>query len=156
MPSAEWNEANQLVGIRTTATNLKDAGVDTWWIDAGYNVGGFPGGQGNWSADPSRFPNGSLSKVGAAAKEAGLRLLVWFEPERVMPGTELAKISSFLSPPPVGLPPQLAYQQTWRLLNLGDPNAFSSALDTLSGYIDQGAVQCFDTPLQCFPPKVVV
>ena len=37
---------------------------------------------GNWSADPDRF-NGTLRPVSDAAHAAKLKLLVWFEPERV-------------------------------------------------------------------------
>ena len=58
-----------------------------WWIDAGWN-GIFPQAVGNWTPNATRFPNG-LRPVGEAAAEAGLKLLLWFEPERVLPGTEL-------------------------------------------------------------------
>ena len=61
----------QITGIKTTAAQLSVGGVDTWWLDAGYNVGSFPQGQGNWSPDPSRFPGGTLAAVGTAAHAAG-------------------------------------------------------------------------------------
>ena len=57
--------------------------------------------QGNWSADPARFDGGSLASLGSAAQAAGLEMLVWFEPERVMPDTELA--SRQVADAPAGL-----------------------------------------------------
>ena len=50
----------------------------------------FPQSVGNWTPNTTRFPNG-LGPVGAAAAAGGLKLLLWFEPERVMEGTELWK-----------------------------------------------------------------
>ena len=44
--------------------------VDTYWLDAGWNEGGFARGQGNMNPDPKRFPHG-LAPVGAAARAAG-------------------------------------------------------------------------------------
>ena len=46
-------------------------------------------GYGNYSADPVRFPNG-LRPVSDAAHSAGLRLILWFEPERAMRGSNEA------------------------------------------------------------------
>lgn len=76
--------------LTALATVLADAKLplDTFWLDAGWNQGGFPLGQGNPEAEASRFPQG-LAPVGAAARQAGLRFLAWFEPERVMRGTWL-------------------------------------------------------------------
>lgn len=63
------------------------------WIDAGWYSRGNPsnppldwGPVGNWSADPYRF-NGTLRPVSNAVHAAGQKLLVWFEPERVVPNT---------------------------------------------------------------------
>ena len=60
--------------------------LDCYHLDAGWNEGGFPKGQGNPQADPVRFPNG-LAPVGAAVRKTGMRFLAWFEPERAMRGT---------------------------------------------------------------------
>lgn len=71
---------------------------EVFWLDAGWYVGS--GGPtfdnknwyntvGTWRADPERFPNG-LKPIGEAAKAAGSKFMVWFEPERVMSGSELA------------------------------------------------------------------
>jgi alpha-galactosidase len=67
---------------------------DVWWIDAGW----YPCYNkehvrrwwitGSWKPDPERFPNG-MKPVSDHAAQAGADLLVWFEPERIQPGTEL-------------------------------------------------------------------
>lgn len=63
---------------------------DVWWIDAGwYPCAGHWPNTGTWKPDPKRFPNG-LKPVSDEAARNGADLLVWFEPERVRPGTELS------------------------------------------------------------------
>ncbi len=75
---------------------MKGLGFDTYWLDAYWLRGGFPNGIGNYSlspersADPERFSNG-LQPVMDYASEQGLRQLLWFAPETVMPGTFVAE-----------------------------------------------------------------
>jgi len=67
---------------------------DAFWLDAGWYEGcgwGKPNGGwwsnvGNWTPAMDRFPNG-LRPVADAIHEAGSKLLVWFEPERVYSNT---------------------------------------------------------------------
>ena len=67
---------------------------DVWWIDAGWYPCYDKQHQrkwwetGTWEPDPERFPNG-LKPVSDCAARHGADLLVWFEPERVRPGTRL-------------------------------------------------------------------
>ncbi len=64
--------------------------LDYWWMDAGWyrhDGGGWPH-TGTWEVDPERFPNG-LRAVSDHARTKGVKTLVWFEPERVTPGTAL-------------------------------------------------------------------
>jgi alpha-galactosidase len=69
---------------------------DVWWIDAGWypcmNAEGVRRWwlTGTWKPDPARFPNG-MQPISARAAHDGASLLVWFEPERIQPGTELDK-----------------------------------------------------------------
>ncbi len=64
---------------------------DLWWIDAGwYPCGGDWPTTGTWRADETRFPRG-LAPVGEKCRENGMDFLLWFEPERVRPDTELAR-----------------------------------------------------------------
>lgn len=82
----EWaTEAGQ---IRTLRGAQKCRYLDTLWIDAAWFREGFPNGVGNYSFE-SGFPNG-LGPVADAVHEAGMRFMVWFEPERVHLKSELA------------------------------------------------------------------
>ncbi len=45
---------------------------------------------GNWTVEKERFPNG-LRPVADAVHETGAKFMVWFEPERVRPGTQIDK-----------------------------------------------------------------
>ena len=85
-------EANQLEYQRRFAAQGVD--YDAWWLDAGWypcrNADGVRRWTitGTWKADYERFPDG-LAPVGQGAAAQGARFLLWFEPERVVPGTEL-------------------------------------------------------------------
>jgi alpha-galactosidase len=68
-------------------------GVEVFWSDMDpqqWYPGGFPNGTGTWEPDPVKYPRG-LKPVGEAARAAGLGYLLWFEPERVAAGTEIAR-----------------------------------------------------------------
>ena len=65
--------------------------LDYWWIDAGwYPCGDDWGNVGTWEPDPQRYPKG-LREVADHVHAKGMKLVVWFEPERVTPGTWLAE-----------------------------------------------------------------
>ncbi|HOX56920.1 MAG TPA: NPCBM/NEW2 domain-containing protein [Candidatus Paceibacterota bacterium] len=77
-------------GERQFITGFAQAGVklDYWWIDAGwYTCADWPQ-VGNWMPDPIRYPRG-FRPVSELARSKGAGLIVWFEPERVTPGTFL-------------------------------------------------------------------
>jgi len=81
------NEANQIMHIdRYLEEGLK---LDYWWMDAGWYIQqrGWPQ-VGTWQIDPKRFPRG-FRPISDHAHSRGVKILVWFEPERVMPGTWL-------------------------------------------------------------------
>ena len=101
--------------------------LDYWWMDAGWYVGAEEknwGWTGTWEVDrrPHRFPNG-LRAVSDYAHSKGVKIIVWFEPERVAGGTWLAETHPdwVLGGPKGGL------------LNLGNPEAF----DWLVNHIDK-------------------
>jgi alpha-galactosidase len=84
---------------RIEAYKLQNLGYDYYWIDAGwygpsssYSPDEFTGDWaihvGNWSINPAAHPNG-LRPVSDAAKAAGMKFLLWFEPERAVNGTPL-------------------------------------------------------------------
>ncbi|MCL5098611.1 MAG: alpha-galactosidase, partial [Candidatus Omnitrophica bacterium] len=81
------NEQNQIFFIdRYLEEGLK---IDYWWMDAGWYVNktGWPN-TGTWEVDPERFPHG-LRAITDHAHSKGVKCIVWFEPERVTPGTWL-------------------------------------------------------------------
>ncbi len=83
----DWaTEAGQIKAAEFAA----QAGFDTLWFDAAWFIGGFPNGVGNWEHKPKEFPNG-LRPVSDACHAAGLKFLIWFEPERVAAGSQIAR-----------------------------------------------------------------
>jgi len=65
-------------------------GCDTYWFDAGWFVGDFPNGVGNWYPKPDAFPNG-LRPISDLCHQLGMKFVLWVEPERVAAGTQIAK-----------------------------------------------------------------
>lgn len=69
--------------------------TDAFWMDAGwytYNDGWYDG-VGNWTVDTSRYDNG-ISELSEYAKNKGLGHTLWYEPERVWPGTHFHNVGS--------------------------------------------------------------
>lgn len=63
--------------------------LDYWWMDAGwYYCDGHWPKVGTWEYDKSRFPNG-LREVSDNAHKKGVKIVTWFEPERVYSDTWL-------------------------------------------------------------------
>ena len=126
--------------------------VGTFWLDAGWNEGGFPLGQGNPQCDPARFPQG-LAPVGTAARAAGLRFLAWFEPERVIRDTWLDREHPDWLLFPSGTPPDLRYQENdgFRLLDLGNPEARAWALDSVSAVIKDAGIAIYRQDFNLYP-----
>ena len=70
---------------------------DVFWLDAGWTTGAadyrngksWANTNGNWTIDTTRFPEG-LKPVADAVHKAGAKFMVWFEPERVVKGTQWA------------------------------------------------------------------
>ena len=72
---------------------------EVFWLDAGWYEGSggpdFSGGNwstcvGNWIIDSTRFPRG-LKPLSDAAHRVGAKFMVWFEPERAIVNSWLAK-----------------------------------------------------------------
>ena len=71
---------------------------EVFWLDAGWyegcglnkERGSWWENVGNWTADSKRFPRG-LRPVADAVHATGAKFMVWFEPERVRPGTMIAR-----------------------------------------------------------------
>ncbi len=119
------NEENQKYFIhRYREERVK---IDFWWMDAGwYPCSGNWGRTGTWEPDPKRFPNG-LRAVADYARHNGVKTLVWFEPERVAPGTWLSTKH-----------PEWLLGRT--LLNLGNPAARTWLTDHVDRVVREQAI----------------
>jgi alpha-galactosidase len=83
----EWaTEAGQIAAVRFA----HKVGCDSHWLDAAWFAGGFPNGVGNWYCKSKEFPRG-LKPIADACHKLGLKFVVWFEPERVAAGSQIAR-----------------------------------------------------------------
>lgn len=131
------NEENQKMFIdRYVQEKLQP---DYWWMDAGWyppnitRIGNQPVGgwcfTGTWEVDKTRFPNG-LKAITDLAHSHGIKSILWFQPERVSPGTWLDKQH------PEWL---LGANGADKLFNFGDPDARQWAVDHFSKLLkDEG------------------
>ncbi len=111
-------------------------GIEYLVMDAGWygNTPNWAENTGTWKPRSDTFPRG-LKPVGEAAQRCGIRFGMWFEPERVVRGTQLDQEH------PEWL---LKVDQSGdRLLNLGLPEAQQWFIDLVSQYVD-------DVPLGYF------
>lgn len=115
----EMNNTTEATELSYLAS-IEGLGFEAYWLDAYWTRGGFPGGMGNYgfpikrAEAEDRFPNG-IKPIGDAAHAQGLKLVLWFEPERVAPGTEITREHPEWVMPPVG--------DSGGLYNLGIPEA---------------------------------
>lgn len=140
-----------LIALATDIAGLR-LPLDTYWLDAGWNLGGFPRGQGNPQADPARFPHG-LASLGRTVRATGLRFLVWFEPERVMRGTWLEREHPEWLLRPSATPAALAYQERdgFHLLDLGNTEARAWALEALSKDVREAGIGVYRQDFNAYP-----
>ena len=143
---------------RIEAYKQQNLAYDYYWIDAGwygpsdsYSPDEFTGDWarhvGNWSINPAAHPNG-LRPISDAAGTAGMKFLLWFEPERAVNGTPLTVEHPdwFLGERKPG------YNM---LFNLGLPEARRWLTDTISAFMAEQGVQLYRQdfnfdPLPCW------
>jgi alpha-galactosidase len=91
----ELNDSTE-ANVMAHLESAKGLGFEIFWLDAYWIKGGFGGGVGNYGfpiervVPPDRFPRG-LRPISDAAHQAGMKFLLWFEPERVNAGTDLSR-----------------------------------------------------------------
>lgn len=125
-------ETNMLAGAEHF--NQLGLGIEYWWIDAGWYVGGWPNGVGNWFVKPDHFPHG-LRPLSDSLQKYKMGLILWFEPERVMAGTWLDREHPdwILRKP----------DQSTGLLNLGHPKARQWLIEHISGMIKKEGIALY-------------
>jgi alpha-galactosidase len=79
----ETTAENQISLIKAYAS----LGLEALLTDAGWFEGGWPAGAGNWTPRKDNYPDG-IRPVAQAAKDHDMIYGLWFEPERVMRGTQ--------------------------------------------------------------------
>lgn len=97
------------------------------WIDAGWYTGCglWWSNVGNWTVNKLNFPNG-LKPVSDAVHKVGAKFILWFEPERVVAGTQFDQVNpDFLIriPDTVKNPEIGRFSANMYLFNLGNPAA---------------------------------
>ena len=144
------NEQNQCGALEDYIQN--GLRPDIWWIDAGwYPCDGEWTQLGTWRPDEKRFPNG-LAPVGEICQKEGTQFLLWFEPERVRPGSQLYNEH-----------PEWLLQRTMEdgtyyphiLLNLGNKECCDWVIQTVNRIIREGHVSVYRQdfnfdPLPCW------
>ncbi|MBI5091432.1 MAG: alpha-galactosidase [Candidatus Hydrogenedentes bacterium] len=126
------NEENQILFVdRYLEEKLP---LDYWWMDAGwyFNATGWPN-TGTWEVDTKRFPRG-LRAITDHAHAKGVKSIVWFEPERVTPGTWLyEKHPEWL----------LGKDGEQKLLNLGNAEARAWLTDHVDGLLTNQGIDLY-------------
>jgi len=137
---------------------------EVYWIDAEWfgKPGHWMENAGNWEPREDLYPDG-FRPISDLLHASGMRFLLWFEPERVAPGTPIAEEHPewLLEVPPDQAvtwadygghmsPEEWVYWESKRnqlnagdrLFNLGDPDARRWLTDFLSQKIDEFGIDC--------------
>lgn len=125
---------------------------DTYWIDAGWygaphkdelysNCGpNWYKYVGDWRVNTTTHPTGTLLPIANAVHKAGMKLLLWFEPERIQDNA-----------------PILKDHQDFRhsiLLDLGNPKALRWIQDTVYGIIEKHNINVYREDFNLDPGPV--
>ena len=114
---------------------------EVFWLDAGWYTGcgtgkngSWASNVGNWTVEKERFPNG-LKPIADEVHKVGAKFMVWFEPERVITGTQVeVEHPDFL----LRLP-----KRGTALFNLGDPKARIWMTDHISDIIRKEGIDYY-------------
>lgn len=128
------NETNQ----KKLINDIAAIGANTYWLDAGWYGNGTDGswqnGRGNWYPEKTKFPTG-MRAISDEAHKNGLKFLLWFDPEVVVPGTEIA----------VKHPEYVIkiFENLKNLFNFGNPEALKYITDMISKNVVDWNVDIF-------------
>ncbi len=138
------NEANQLEFIDRYLEEKFP--IDAWWMDAGWYENA-----GRWQepialrVDRQRFPRG-LRAITDHAHARGLKTLLWFEPERIMPTNELFRDH------PDWLLPNRITKRLSRLFYLGNPAAAQWLTDRVVRILDEEGIDIYRNDFNVVEP----
>ncbi|MFD0714693.1 alpha-galactosidase [Paenibacillus sp. GCM10027626] len=127
------SEALELAALNKTA----DMDLEAFWVDACWYGNGTMWWYetGNWHINKEFFPNG-LKVIGDAAHEKNMKLVQWFEPERIWTGTDIHKEHpEFL----------LKWDEDASnyLYDLGNPEAWAFLVDLISGFLKESGADIY-------------
>jgi alpha-galactosidase len=130
-PGLLCNEADEIRYIdRFEEEGIK---ITHWWMDAGWYVNkGDWTSVGTWEVDTGRFPRG-IRAVADHAHAKGIKLIVWFEPERVTPGSWLAE----------NHPAWVLGGKAGGLLNLGNRDAWNWLVEHFDKIITEQGIDFY-------------
>jgi len=134
------NEANQMMFVdRYLHEGIK---LDYWWMDAGWyiNETGWPN-TGTWEVDTQRFPRG-LRSISDHAHSKDVNIIVWFEPERVTPGTWLYENHAEWL---------LGTDDGQKLFDLGNPVARQWLIDHVDKLINEQGIDLYRSDFNIDP-----
>lgn len=129
---------------------------DVFWLDAGWHTGAgdFQHGKswanttGNWTVDRERFPEG-LKPVSDAVHETGAKFMVWFEPERVVKGTQWATEHKEWMLDTAW--PEGSEQSTWYLFDLGNDAACDWLCKYYGDLIEENGIDYYRQDFNMLP-----
>lgn len=141
-------------GATSAAEHLKNIALiekeklpyDCYWIDAGwYGPDILPASDtfltqwmhnaGDWRINAALYPNG-FKEISDAAHRAGMKFLLWFEPERAVGGTPITR-----EHPEYFLGDKANGQRL--LLDLGNPEARKWCTELIAGMIASQGIDCY-------------
>lgn len=126
---------------------------EVYWLDAGWNTGAadFENGKswantvGNWTVDTTRFPQG-LKPIADEVHKVGAKFMVWFEPERVIRGTQWA-----VEHPEWMLDLPDSNADTYLMFDLGNEDARVWMSETIAELIRENGIDHYRQDFNMFP-----
>jgi alpha-galactosidase len=146
LPNSDGSISEHSFTWRRTLNKLieEEISTDLRWFDAGWYFD--PRGRtvetdwwgtvGSWELDSVKWPGNSFKECSEACHRAGMKVLTWFEPERVTDVPSLVK--------------NYGYKEEWslgdgfvRANNLGDPDCLAWTLLRITGTMEAGGIDMY-------------